>query len=234
MRTIICNRDSILEQVEDYFSSFSFIFDKLFNDKSDNINALIILEKLKEKKIDIYKLENFIMSLPEERWTIELIENKINEINDIFGITNEEIKVHCVNEVRDKDIINIKWDLSVLSLLESSRYSNEYYDSLKYNQSANLSLIKIKLLNELMLVFKFLKESSSASYEKFKNRKYSKKNIGLLNPRLFQIDLLWMRVLYVLFNLKDTDNNKTEKLIKVLSEDRISLSHQKIISQKYN
>ena len=234
MTTIICNRDSILEQVEDYFSSFSFIFDKLFNDKSDNINALIILEKLKEKKIDIYKLENFIMSLPEERWTIELIENKINEINDIFGITNEEIKVHCVNEVRDKDIINIKWDLSVLSLLESSRYSNEYYDSLKYNQSANLSLIKIKLLNELMLVFKFLKESSSASYEKFKNRKYSKKNIGLLNPRLFQIDLLWMRVLYVLFNLKDTDNNKTEKLIKVLSEDRISLSHQKIISQKYN
>ncbi len=234
MTTIICNRDSILEQVEDYFSSFSFIFDKLFNDKSDNINALIILEKLKEKKIDIHKLENFIMSLPEERWTIELIENKINEINDIFGITNEEIKVHCVNEVRDKDIINIKWDLSVLSLLESSRYSNEYYDSLKYNQSANLSLIKIKLLNELMLVFKFLKESSSASYEKFKNRKYSKKNIGLLNPRLFQIDLLWMRVLYVLFNLKDTDNNKTEKLIKVLSEDRISLSHQKIISQKYN
>ena len=234
MTTIICNKDHILEQVEDYFSSFNSIFYKLFNNKSDNINALIILEKLKEKKIDIHKLETFIMSLPEERWNIELIENKINEINDIFGITNEEIKVLCVNEVKEKDIINIKWDLLVLSLLESSKYSNEYYDSLKYNQNANLSLIKIKLLNELMLVFKFLKESSSASYDKFKNRKYSKKNIMLLNPRLFQINLLWMRVLYVLFNLKDTNNKKTESLIRVLSEDRISLSHQKIIYHKYN
>ncbi|MBD3259399.1 hypothetical protein GF371_02085 [Candidatus Woesearchaeota archaeon] len=230
----ICDKKPILTQIERYFSTFGFIFDKFFNSRSQKINAVVVLQKLKEKTVDLQKVEAFFSSLPADRWTINTIAKKSEEINELFGMSNEEIRGHCVTEVNDKDLINLKWELQVQSMLESAKFANEYYDALKSNQNPNLSEVKMKLLNELMLVFKYIKDSSKKIFDRYEHAKYNKRNINQFNLLRFPIELLWMRTLYVLFNLKDADEKKIEELTRILATERISISHQKIQSPRFN
>lgn len=230
----LCDVQPILNSVEKYFSSFGFIFDKFFQNKDLKIDAEIVLHKIKGKTIDIEKLKSFLSDLPSEQWTIDVITSRVDEINSLFGITDEEILKHCVRDISEKELETVRWNILVLSMLESSKFANEYYDALKYNQNTKISFQKMKLLTELMMVFKYIKENSKKIYEKFEHANYNKKNLDKFNLIRFSIELLWMRILFIFFNLKEASDKKIEKFTEVLAKERISIAYQKRLYPRYN
>ncbi len=230
----VCDKEPILGSVERYFSAFGFILDKFFKSTNQKVNAIVVLEKLKEKTVDPNKLKTFLDSLPEGRWTIQVIKEKAEQINNLFGISEDEIRKHCVTKVNETDLEVLKWELNIQSMLESSKYANQYYDALKYNQSSKLSMPKMRLLNELMQTFTYIKDHSKKAYDIYENARYSKSQLEKFNSLRFLVDFLWLRVLYVLFNLSDADDEKINRLTRILSMERISVSRQKKIGQKYN
>jgi len=234
MATLVYNKKELGSEIESFFSMFGTVFERFFNSNDPKLNAMIILEKLKDKYVNPSKLQEFLDSLPEDRWSVKTISERQKSLAELFGISNEEIREQCISKVNEQDIAAIKWEMNVLSMLDSATFAAQYYDALKYNQNPKLSLAKMKMMNELLLVFKYLKDSSKKIYEKYEHKKYNKRLESEFHSIKFGIDLLWIRILYVLFNLNNADNAKIDKLRSILAHERISLAHQKIIMPRYN
>jgi len=186
------------------------------------------IQKEKEKKVDADKIKNFFKSMPDDRWSISLLNDRADELNSVFGISDNEVTKHCVTEVNKLDLNLIKWDLEKMSLQESAKFASEYYDAFKYNQNENLSINKIKLLNELMLTFKYIKENSNIIYSKFETRKYSDSAVSKFRIMSLPLVLLWLRILHVMFRVQSVKDTDIVKFVRLLSMERISISYQKI------
>ena len=213
--------------VEPFVSVFRTVFEKLFVDKNEKINAVVILNQLKEEKIDIQKLKQFFSKLPDGEWSLKIFFDHTNEINDVFLLSDEYIKKYAVTNVSAADIENIRWEILLESMLEYSKFSNELYDALKYNK-AHLSQARLRLLNELMLIFKYTKEQSKVIYEKFKNQKFSSKTLIKFNQYRIAIEFLMLRILYVLLHLADADDKTISHYAELVGKQRISLLTQKM------
>ncbi len=206
---------------------FNQVLEKLFVKKNHTINAKLIINQLKERKVDIDKVQEFMNRLPKGEWNLKVFADNIDELNKIFGVSNEQILEYSVTNVDEKDIPEIRWKIIIESLSEYSRFSTEYYDVLKYNVSADLSVAQIKLLNEFMLVFKLIKDTSKDLYDRYKNKKFTKKNIIKVNESRIVLEFFILRILYISLNLKKADNNQFERFAKLLGKERISLLYQK-------
>src|SRR3989344_580965 len=213
--------------VEPFVSVFRTVFEKLFVDKNEKINAVVILNQLKEEKIDIQKLKQFFSKLPDGEWSLKIFFDHTNEINEVFLLSDEYIKKYAVTNVSAADIENIRWEILLESMLEYSKFSNELYDALKYNK-AHLSQARLRLLNELMLIFKYTKEQSKVIYEKFKNQKFSSKTLIKFNQYRIAIEFLMLRILYVLLHLADADDKTISHYAELVGKQRISLLTQKM------
>ena len=184
--------------------------------------------------IDIIKLNQFLTKLPEGEWTLSIFVENVEALNEFFGVSDEYIKNCFVDHQTDSDVNNIKWQILVDSMLEYTKFSNEYYDALKYNSTSNLSISKIKLLNELMMTFKLIKEESKKLYEKYEPKKFSKKLLQQFNLERITLEFLLLRILYIALNIKIVTDENLEKFAKILSLERISLNYHKTILQKHN
>jgi hypothetical protein len=224
----VCNQKPIIDQINSYFSGFGTLFNNFFNNKNPKLNATLVLQKIKEKKIDPEKLKNFLDSMPNDRWSVEFLLNKSDELNALFGLSESEIAKHCITEVSKTDMKSIKWELQKMSLQESAKYANEYYDAFKYNQNEKLSINKMKLVNELMLTFKLIKENSNKISNQYENAKANDRIIRKFNLMAFPLELLWLRILFVMFKLQNATNQDIDKLTRILSMERISIGYQKI------
>lgn len=220
-------RHNSYSKVSDFMLVFNQVLEKLFVKKNHTINAKLIINQLKERKVDIDKVQEFMNRLPKGEWNLKVFADNIDELNKIFGVSNEQILEYSVTNVDEKDIPEIRWKIIIESLSEYSRFSTEYYDVLKYNVSADLSVAQIKLLNEFMLVFKLIKDTSKDLYDRYKNKKFTKKNIIKVNESRIVLEFFILRILYISLNLKKADNNQFERFAKLLGKERISLLYQK-------
>jgi hypothetical protein len=227
-------KENISSNVDAFMLIFRGVLEKLFVYRENNINADMVLNELKEKKIDIKKVEEFFQTLPKEEWNIKTFLDNIPKINEIFGISDEEIKACCVTKVTERDLLNIRFKVIVNSMLEYSRFSNEFYDALKYNITDDLSISRMKLLNEMMLIFKYIRDNSKEIYSHFEKRRYNLRDMGKLNLNRLPLEFLLLRILYVSINLRDAEDSKLEYFAKLLGKERISLVYQKHQSLKYS
>lgn len=221
-------------KVNELMSIFRMVLDKLFIQKDHNINVMIVLNKLKEKNIDIEKVKAFMDTLPEGSWNIKTFMDNVEKLNEMFGLSDAEITEYSVSNVTEEDIKTIRWEVLVESMLEYSRFSTEFYDALKYNNTEGLSISQIKLLNELMMVFKVIKKSSKEIYEQFHNRRLSEQVIKKFNICRIPIEFLVLRILYIALNLKDADDKKFDYFAKLLGTERISITYQKQFALRYS
>lgn len=215
-------------------SVFNGVLEKLFIKKNHTINAKLVIAHLKERKVDIQKVQEFMDQLPEGEWNLKVFSENISELNEIFGVSNEEILEQSVTQVTVSDIPKVRWEVIIESLSEYSRFSTEFYDALKYNVSADLTVSQLKLLNEFMLVFRLIKETSKELYGRFKTRKYSVRNLTEINKTRIVLEFLILRLLYISLNLKNADDTNFEKFAKLLGKERISLIYQKRHLPKFN
>ncbi|NQU78618.1 hypothetical protein HQ545_02515 [Candidatus Woesearchaeota archaeon] len=172
--------------------------------------------------------------LPEGEWSVNVFVDNIEELNEIFGLSDQEIVQQAVTELGKEDIPQVRWKIVIESLTEYSRFSTEFYDALKYNISSDLSVSQLKLLNEFMLTFKIIKKTSVELYDKFRNRKLSQRNIRELNKVRVVLEFFILRLLYISINLKNTDDKKFEQYAKLLGKERIALMYQKAYLPKFS
>jgi hypothetical protein len=217
--------------VEDLMTLFRTALDKLFI-TSSNLNSKIIYEQLKEREINIDKINKLFNELPKGEWNIKVFFDNINQLNEIFGVSNEEILKYSIEDLDKKNLEEIRWQLLIESMLEYTKFSQEFYDALKYNINNEFSDSKLKLLNEFMLTFKKIKKESQLIYDKYKNKKISSRNKSNFNSERIPIEFLTLRIFYIIINLKNIDDNDYEYYSKLLSLERISISYQKTILKK--
>ena len=201
-----CNLNMI-QITQKFFNSFGTIFDNYFVKKDQKANALIVLQQLNEKQIDADEIKEILKSLPDSEWSMKVLFDNAKKLNSIFKLNDKEIKKYCVNDFSARELKELKWELSKQIILESSKYANNFYDALKYDKNEKLSIVKMKLLNEMMLTLKYIKESSQKLYNDFKDAKYSANSVKKFNLRDIPIEFLWLRILYIMVNI---ENKKIE------------------------
>ena len=91
------------------------------------------------------------------------------------------------------------------------------------------SELKMALLNELMQVFKFLKEASYALHKRYEHRTYNQKAIEQFNLFRLPLELLWLRILYIFIKLETTSDSDLREFTRILAMERITLLYQKQI-----
>ena len=227
-------QDNMHSKVNEFMSIFRVVLDKLFVQKQHKLNAQIIINELKQKEIDFDKIKSFMDKLPAGEWNLKIFIDNIPSINEIFGISDEDIINYSVTKVNKQGIEHIRWEILVESMLENSKFSNEFYDALKYNGSSELSISQIKLLNELMMVFKLIKDKSKEIYDKFNHKKLTKPALNRLNLERLPIEYLILRILYIFLNLKDADDKKFAYFARLLGTERIALAYQEHTIPKFN
>lgn len=229
-----CAEINLHGNVNNFLSIFGFIFEKMFVKKDFQLDSEVVLRELQKRELDVIQLKYFMDKLPSGEWTLKIFIDNIESLTHLFGISDEFIRKCFIKNKTDAEIDQIKWQVLANSMLEYTKFSNEYYDALKYNNSSGLSISKIKLLNELMMTFKLIKEKSKELYEKYHNKKYSKTHIQSFNLEKLPIEFLVLRMLYIALNIKDASNEKLEELAKLLSLERISLIYHKNLLPRYN
>ena len=226
--------DEISTNIDKFVSVFRYIFDAMFVKNDYNIiHANVVLGKLKERELDIKKIESFLAKLPEGQWNFKIFLDNLDELNKIFGISDEYIMKNSTMPTKKGDINNIRWEIILQALVDYTKFSNEFYDAFKYNNNDKLSTAQIKLLNELMLIFKYIKESSKYLYENYSHKKYSQRIFEELNEDRAIIEYFLLRILYVSLNLKKTDNKRIENYAKLLGKERISITTKKMFMPRY-
>jgi len=226
--------EHISSRVNEFMSIFRLVLDKLFVQKDHKINAHIIINKLKEKKINVDQINGFMSKLPEGQWNLKIFLDNAKELNDIFGISDEDIVEYSVDNLSKEEIIKTRWKVLVESMLEYSQFATEFYDALKYNDSADLSQSQIKLLNEFMMTFKLIKRDSKKLYDSYCNKRLSESTMKKFNTARIHLEFLLLRILYISLNLKEASDKKFETFAKLLGTERVSLDYQKGMMPRFN
>lgn len=230
----ITNIEGSISKTNEFMSVFRIILDNLFAKNDYTMDAKVILQTLKEKEIDSNKIKLFLNSLPEGQWNIKTFLNNIEKINELFGVSDETILECGLKKYTKTDLEKVKWQLLLESELDYSKFSNEFYDALKYNNSTNLSISKLKLLNEMMMTFKLIKEESKRLYNKYKDTTPSTKKLSNFNSVRIPSEFLILRILYIFMNLKDANEEKINQFAQLLAIERISVMYQKAPLTKFN
>ncbi|MBS3114439.1 hypothetical protein J4448_05030 [Candidatus Woesearchaeota archaeon] len=228
------NSDQFSSKVEEFMSTVRTYLDKLFIEKDHSINAKLVLNELKRRNIDIEKLNEFMKTLPEEQWNLKIFFKNIDKLNELFGISDELIRKCSVEELTNKNIQEIRWKVLVDSMLEYSKFAKEFYDALKYNETSDMSISEIKLLNEIMLVFKYIQEQSKELYNKYKDIKLSSFTILKFNETRIPIEYFLLRIIYIFMHLDKAKDKKFEYFAKLLGSERISVLYQLGFKPNYN
>lgn len=226
--------NQVNNKINGFMILFRLILEKLFVQKDQKINALLVINELKKREIDVDKIKEFMKSLPEGEWNIKIFIDNLEELNEIFGVSDEEIRKYSINNPTSQDIINVRKQILIESMLEYAQFSKEFYDSLKFNNSDHLSLAHIELLNEFMMVFKFIRDNSEELYKRYKDKKVSMVNFNKFNIIRLPIEYLLLRIVYISLNLNNANEDKLREFAELLGKERISLQYQKIILPKYN
>lgn len=195
---------------------------------SKEINTQLVISKLKDKSIDLEQLKALLNSLPPE-WTVSSILKKNKELNEIFGISDEEIRNTLVSS---QSLVEVKYEVMKVVLLEYAKYASEYYDLLKYSQTSKLA--KLKLSNELMMTFGCIKDNGKRIYDSYAKKKATNKNLLAIADHKFSLELLWLRIIYIFLHLEKATDKDLIEYADTLSRERFSISYQKIHSYAYN
>ncbi|MFC1774724.1 hypothetical protein ACFLZN_00220 [Nanoarchaeota archaeon] len=213
-------------KMEGFLSLFRPWLDLAFSNKDYDINAQEVMQQLSEKKINTDKLKEFIQNLPVGEWDFSIFESNIKSLNELFGVSNEEIQ-GCVTYACDKeDYDEIRWRILLSSLLESSSLSKEFFDILKYHSEEIVAPSKLKLMNEVMLTFKLIHEQSKDVHKKFQGKAFSQNNLNKLNFARLPIEFLALRALYVFMHLSTASDKEIISFAELLAKERIGLSYQ--------
>ena len=109
--------DEISTNIDKFVSVFRYIFDAMFVKNDYNIiNANVVLGKLKERELDIKKIESFLAKLPEGQWNFKIFLDNLDELNKIFGISDEYIMKNSTMPTKKGDINNIRWEIILQAL----------------------------------------------------------------------------------------------------------------------
>jgi len=224
------NKASI--KVHVFIDIYRNFLDKLFLGNQHRINATVISQQLKNKEIDIIKVKEFLGKLPEGQWEIKTFIDNLEGLNEIFGISDDEIHKASVYKINKRDVVKVRWHMIVDSMTEYSKFSSEFYDALKYNK-AKLTVGRLKLMNELMKIFKYIKETSSKLFQEYENKQYSKTNLRRFNSQRIAIEFFMLRLLYLFMNMKN-DEEYFLKYSKLLGLERISIVCNAIRLPRYS
>ncbi|MCK4670255.1 MAG: hypothetical protein KAT43_03550 [Nanoarchaeota archaeon] len=224
----------ISSKVNGFMSIFNFVLDKLFIQKTSKLNVTIVLNEIKKREIDLKKIQEFMDTLPDGEWNLKIFVDNIEKLSEIFGVSDEDILQYSVEPLHKKDMSKFKWELLISSMLEYSKFATQFYDALKYNKSGGLSLSRIKLLNEMMKVFKLIKEVSKEIYERYHEKQLTPGGLKKFNELILPLEFLMLRILYISLNLQEANDDKFGYFAKLLGTERIVLLYNIKTKPRYN
>ncbi len=210
---------------ESWFSGMRSVLENTFINIDHKANAEIILHELKQVDINQEEMVTFIKKLPEHEWESKFLLEKLNEMNDLLGFSEDFIKKYAVNELNKQDLNEVKWEILKKTTMSYAKFSKEFYDSLKYAQSKNMSESRYKLMIELMKALDVIYDSSKELVDRYFQKKYHPSSYKRYMNTRFGIEHLLLRVFYVLLN---SDNEKKiDSFRKVLAAERVEYTiHQ--------
>lgn len=217
----VVNKISHPTGVSGFMGGLRSVFSDYFKPDTAEINASLVIERMKQKQFDTEKLSILFKKLPEGKWSVQTLLIHLSDLTDIFGMTDEELESISVS---DASLSDLKWHLNIKMLQEHKKFSKEFYDLLKYN-TQTLSEEQLSLLTELMSVFKFIQESSQELLVKYENKKPSHKRLFELVNHRIPMEFLLLRVLFIFMHMQE---DKLEEYSDILREERLSVSTDKV------
>jgi hypothetical protein len=204
---------------EDWFSGIRNILDYSFiRPKVDHkLNSKIILHEIKNIEFDKEKIVSFIKNLSEDEWTYSYVFNTLKELDNIIKISDEFIKKHAIEELKAKDLLEIKWDIMNNMMLDYAKFSKECYDTLKYSENYKIDKEKRLLMLNIMEAFDKIHKSSKDLVDRFYNKNFNKNSFKKFMETRIAIDHLMLRVNYILLNIENKD--KLKKYREILSNE---------------
>lgn len=204
---------------EDWFLGIRNILDNtFFRTKVDHkLNSKIILHEIKNIQFDKEKVISIIKNLSEEEWSLKYVENTLKELDQLFGISDEFIKKNAVDELKAKDLLEIKWEIMNSMMLDYAKFSKEFYDTLKYSENHKLEKEKRLLMLNLMEAFDKINKSSKDLIDRFYNKRFNKNSLKKFIDTRICIEHLMLRIYFILLNIEN--ENKLKKYREVLSNE---------------
>lgn len=208
-----------------YLHALRNVFGEAFVHKS-NANKQVIKAHLDQKEVDSQALQAFFDQLPVGEWDWYVFVEHAEQLHELFGVADEELKEVAVTPLGSQELLELKWEFTLQVLREYKKFSAEFYDALKYNDNTHLSREELHLLTELMTTFKHIKEWSSSIKEHYENKKPRKQLLTELNQQRIPIEFLLLRILYIF--TRDSTPEQTDTYADLLARERIGLAYTKI------
>lgn len=194
---------------ENWFSGFREILETSFINADHKANADILLQAIKTKEVDSEKIVSKIKNLSEDEWSLKYVLEQLNELNDLLGISDKFLKEHAVTDMNDSDFKEVKWELMKRVVRDYSKFSKEFYDSLKYSRNTTLDRDTRMLMLAIMEALQKVHEASKALTDKYFHKKFNATSLKKFMDVRMPMEQLLFRVYFILLNM-----DKTEKLAK--------------------
>lgn len=207
-----------------YLHALRDVFGEAFVHKN-TANKQVIKAHLDQKEVNSQALQTFFSQLPAGEWDWYLFVEHAEQLHELFGVSDEELKEVAVTPLSNQELLELKWEFTLQVLREYKKFSAEFYDALKYNNNTHLSREELHLLTELMTTFKHIKEWSSSIKESYENKKPRKQLLAELNTQRIPIEFLLLRILYIF--TRETTPKQADTYADLLARERIGLVYTK-------
>lgn len=202
-----------------WFSGFRTIIEKSFIKVDHKINAELILQEIKTLNIDKNKILLTIKNLSEDEWSSQYLLKTLKELDNIIGISDDFLKKHAIQELKDHDLKEVKWEIMKRMMIDYAKFTKEFYDALKYSQNPKLGKEKRLLMISIMDALNKIYTSSKELVDRYSMKKYNASSFRkFINTRI-ALEHLLLRVYFILLNIDNTD--KLSKYRDVLSSEII-------------
>jgi len=205
---------------ESLFVGFRNILIKEFI--NPKVNAEVILQGIKDLKVDKAKIISKIKNLSEDEWSLNYLIDVLKELDSIMGVDDEFLRKNALDELDDKNLLEVKWELMKRMMVDYTRFSKEFYDSLKYSQNSSLSKEKYLLMIELMEALLKIHITCKELKDKFHNKTFNKTSFNKFMKSRMAVEHILLRINFILLNMDKKD--KLEHYTKVLSLELIEFS----------
>lgn len=197
--------DQSLDFFEDWFSCLRDVFKQSFISPRVNVNSVVILAKIKNIDIDKSLITSKIKDLKEDYWSPEYFITILNEFDEIVGISDDFLKSNAVTELSISDLKELKWDLMNDLMIDYSKFTKEFYDSLKYSQSTNLKVNKHRLMIAIMDALNIVHDGSKELTQKYSNKRFNNSSYKKFISSRLAMEHIMLRIYFIMLNINNKD-----------------------------
>lgn len=190
---------------EEWFSGLRIVFEKSFIDSNNEVNAQVILQKIKTIKVDQNLLTTKIKNLSDNYWSQKYFLNTLKEFDEIIGISDDFIRKNAVTKVTDAELKEIKWRIMTEIMVDYSKYTKEFYDSLKYSQNTDMDFNRHRLMITIMDALKVVNDSAKTLVDKYFNKKFNVNSFKKFVDSRLAIEQLMLRIYFIMLNIDQKD-----------------------------